>query len=109
MADFEILRKTARAGLSEQGALNGRQSADMMGGSRPSEFLREREAMMKWFALTGVLSAILTGCSESKPPPPPPPPPAKAGVEVHAPGVDVNVGQGNVDVKAPGANVQVDG
>jgi hypothetical protein len=75
------------------------------------EFLRERNAMMKWFALTGVLSAILAGCSESKPPPPAPPPPvsapAKAGVEVHAPGVDVNVGKGGVDVNAPGADVEV--
>lgn len=61
---------------------------------------------MRWFALMGVLSAILAGCSESKPPPPPP---AKSGVEVHAPGVDVNVQKGNVDVRAPGADVQVDG
>ncbi len=64
---------------------------------------------MKWFAVIGMFAAILAGCSESKAPPPPPPPPAKSGVEVHAPGVDVNVQKGNVDVKAPGADVQVDG
>jgi len=61
---------------------------------------------MKWFAGMGMIAAILAGCSESRPPAPPP---AKSGVEVHAPGVDVNVGQGNVDVKAPGADVQVEG
>ncbi len=62
--------------------------------------------MMKWFAWTGLFAAIL-GCTQSNPPPAPPPP-AKSGVEVHAPGVDVNVGKGGVDVQAPGADVEVD-
>jgi hypothetical protein len=70
------------------------------------EFLRERNAMMKWFAWTGTFAAILAGCSQSTPPAPPP---GKSGVEVHAPGVDVNVGKGGVDVKAPGADVEVEG
>jgi hypothetical protein len=65
---------------------------------------------MKWLARLVMLTAPLVGCSGNTAPPPQPvvtPAPAK-GVEVHAPGVDVNVGHGGVDVKAPGTDVQVD-
>ena len=64
---------------------------------------------MKWLASMVVLSAFLAGCSSNPPPAPPPgPPPGGKGVEVHAPGVDVNVEKGGVDVKAPGTDVQVE-
>src|SRR5256885_11552682 len=72
---------------------------------------RERFAMMKRFAISGMLALLLAGCVNNPPPPvspPPPPPPAKSRVEVHAPGVDVNVNKGGVDVKAPGTDVEVD-
>jgi hypothetical protein len=61
--------------------------------------------MMKWFVSSVVLCGLFTGCSSN---PPPAPPPGGKGVEVHAPGVDVNVEKGGVDVKAPGADVQVE-
>jgi hypothetical protein len=51
-------------------------------------------------------ASALVGCNTN--PPPAAPPPAKAKVEVHAPGVDVNVGKGKVDVQAPGTDVQVE-
>ena len=64
---------------------------------------------MRWIASMVVLSAFFAGCSSNPPPAPPPgPPPGGKGVEVHAPGVDVNVEKGGVDVKAPGADVQVE-
>jgi len=65
---------------------------------------------MKRFVLTMTLTAMLSGCGRNPAQPPPPvvTPPAGKSVEVHAPGVDVNVGKGGVDVKAPGANVEVD-
>lgn len=65
---------------------------------------------MKRFALTMLLTAVLCGCSGSPAPTPTPvaTPPAGKAVEVHAPGVDVKVDKGGVDVVAPGAEVHTE-
>ena len=73
-------------------------------------FGHKRFTTMKRFFLTMMLTAMLSGCGGNPAPPAPPvvTPPAGKSVEVHAPGVDVNVGKGGVDVKAPGAEVHTE-
>ena len=65
---------------------------------------------MQSFALTMILTAVSCGCSGNTSPAPPPvvTPQTGKAVEVHAPGVDVNVGKGGVDVVAPGAEVHTE-
>jgi hypothetical protein len=61
---------------------------------------------MRIFAAAAFGLALLafSGCENQKAPPAG----DKGGVEVHAPGVDVNAGKDGVKVDAPNANVDVE-
>ena len=57
--------------------------------------------MMKKLFLGVTAAMVLTaGCGKEEPKP-------KGGIQINAPGVNVNMGEDGVNVKAPGANVNV--
>jgi len=52
-------------------------------------------------AITILVLGAFAGCDPSPPPP-------KSGIEIKAPGVDIQIDKSGTDVKAPGADVKVD-